>query len=381
MHLRLTDATTTTERFEYLHRDHLGSVEAVTDEDGNTLMSFAFEAFGARRKTDWTGLPDSAETQAMLDELHRHTSRGYTDHEHLDRTGLIHMNGRVYDPVIGRFLSPDPFVQAPGYSQSYNRYSYVWNNPLGMTDPTGYFGSAGGAADAAKTADEEVIVYGSAGEGGDFYGSRGGQHFALAGNNRAAENRNGARNNLGNQFRLSLSDFISGDFGQQVEANIARGVINSALEVASQQIIGVLIEVLAAAAGISVAEANQGKNEFDQFKDFLSEQGVDRKASEPFIHEKIAGSKNDLPESVLNFEPDGPWNWMTNADDKGNHIWNQRLPGGYHLTIDKGLEGVYVHQDYHDPTRSLSHALNHWRHEVSPGHDSIYQDNNSDWSR
>ena len=151
MHLRLTDATTTTERFEYLHRDHLGSVEAVTDENGNTLMSFAFEAFGARRKTDWTGLPDSAETQAMLDELHRHTSRGYTDHEHLDRTGLIHMNGRVYDPVIGRFLSPDPFVQAPGYSQSYNRYSYVWNNPLGMTDPTGYFGSAGGAADARSS--------------------------------------------------------------------------------------------------------------------------------------------------------------------------------------------------------------------------------------
>ena len=42
-------------------------------------------------------------------------------------------------------------MQAPGYSQSYNRYSYVWNNPLGMTDPTGYFGSAGGAADARSS--------------------------------------------------------------------------------------------------------------------------------------------------------------------------------------------------------------------------------------
>lgn len=146
MHLRLTEPGQVTQRIEYLHRDHLGSVEAVTDEAGNTLMQFSFEAFGARRKADWTGLPNSAETEAMLTELHRHTSRGYTGHEHLDRTGLIHMNGRVYDPVLGRFLSPDPLVQAPAYSQSYNRYTYVWNNPLGMTDPTGYAGSEGGVA-------------------------------------------------------------------------------------------------------------------------------------------------------------------------------------------------------------------------------------------
>lgn len=51
---------------------------------------------------------------------------------------LNHMNGRVYDPTIGRFLSPDPLVQAPNNTQSYNRYSYVWNNPLSYTDPTGY---------------------------------------------------------------------------------------------------------------------------------------------------------------------------------------------------------------------------------------------------
>jgi len=48
------------------------------------------------------------------------------------------MDGRVYDPRLGRFLSPDPYVQDPTYSQSLNRYSYVWNNPLRYTDPTGY---------------------------------------------------------------------------------------------------------------------------------------------------------------------------------------------------------------------------------------------------
>ena len=66
------------------------------------------------------------------------TSDGFTGHEMLDDFGLIHMSGRVYDPQIGRFLSADPLVQAPDNSQSYNRYSYVWNNPLSMVDPSGY---------------------------------------------------------------------------------------------------------------------------------------------------------------------------------------------------------------------------------------------------
>jgi RHS repeat-associated protein len=64
--------------------------------------------------------------------------RGYTGHEHLTEFGLINMNGRVYDPLVSRFLSPDPYIQAPGFTQSYNRYGYVFNNPLKYIDPTGY---------------------------------------------------------------------------------------------------------------------------------------------------------------------------------------------------------------------------------------------------
>ena len=70
----------------------------------------------------------------------QHTSRGFTDHEHLDEVELIHMNGRVYDYNLGRFLSVDPFIQEPGNSQSMNPYSYLLNNPLGGTDPSGYAG-------------------------------------------------------------------------------------------------------------------------------------------------------------------------------------------------------------------------------------------------
>ena len=49
------------------------------------------------------------------------------------------MNGRIYDPTLGRFLQADPFIQAPDNMQNYNRYSYVLNNPMSMTDPSGYF--------------------------------------------------------------------------------------------------------------------------------------------------------------------------------------------------------------------------------------------------
>jgi RHS repeat-associated protein len=57
----------------------------------------------------------------------------------MNDVGIIHMNGRIYDPILGRFLQADPFIQFPNNSQSYNRYSYVLNNPMTLTDPSGYF--------------------------------------------------------------------------------------------------------------------------------------------------------------------------------------------------------------------------------------------------
>ena len=64
-------------------------------------------------------------------------ARGFTGHEQLDRIGLVHMGGRVYDPRLGRFLSPDPVIGNPGSSQSWNLYSYTGNSPMSFTDPTG----------------------------------------------------------------------------------------------------------------------------------------------------------------------------------------------------------------------------------------------------
>lgn len=115
-------------RTRWLHADHLGSVTAISDENGYCVERVSFEAWGGKR--------------ALYDPLAENpqsTTRGFTGHEMLDALGLVHMNGRIYDPGTARFLSPDPFVQFPDFSQSYNRYSYVLNNPLSFTDPTGYF--------------------------------------------------------------------------------------------------------------------------------------------------------------------------------------------------------------------------------------------------
>ena len=59
-------------------------------------------------------------------------------HEHIDEMGIINMNGRIYDPLIGRFMSADPKIPNPRNLQSFNRYSYVRNNPLKLHDPSGF---------------------------------------------------------------------------------------------------------------------------------------------------------------------------------------------------------------------------------------------------
>ena len=130
-------AATATSAFEYLHRDHLGSVEAVTDASGAELAVLGHDPYGERRDEDWTAQLTPTEVEELRAEHGERVSRGYTGHEHLDRTGLIHMNGRVYDPRLGRFLSPDPIVGDPTSSQSWNLYSYVRNNPVSYVDPTG----------------------------------------------------------------------------------------------------------------------------------------------------------------------------------------------------------------------------------------------------
>jgi RHS repeat-associated protein len=112
----------------YLHDDNLGSTDVITDETGNILQRLSFDAFGRNREPNWSGSPAPVNQSGVR--------FGFTGHEHDGK--LVNMKGREYDPQLGRFLTPDPYVSSPLYSQSLNRYSYVLNNPLSLIDPTGF---------------------------------------------------------------------------------------------------------------------------------------------------------------------------------------------------------------------------------------------------
>ena len=123
-----------TPQVRYPHRDHLGSVVAITTETGTVESRSSFDVWGKRRDpATWVTPAPGTFTAAPTA-----TDRGYTGHEHVDELGLVHMNGRIYDPEIGKFLSADPTMQFPESTQGYNRYAYAGNNPLTFTDPSGF---------------------------------------------------------------------------------------------------------------------------------------------------------------------------------------------------------------------------------------------------
>lgn len=173
-----------TAEINYIHTDHLGSWNTITDESGNLLQELSFDACKVK-----LGFCECSETKTLVEPISYEArgregnrrdpltwkafttvapeplfDRGFTGHvkqpfglhisanqlrmlipqrndcgEHLYAFNLINMNGRFYDPILGRMLSPDNYVQAPGFTQSFNRYSYCLNNPLKYTDPTGEF--------------------------------------------------------------------------------------------------------------------------------------------------------------------------------------------------------------------------------------------------
>jgi RHS repeat-associated protein len=134
---------------EYLLKDRLGSVDAVASSAGAITETRGYDAFGKPRDGSWNDLSPAKIASTAV------TPKGFTQHEHLNQLELIHMNGRVYDYGLGRFTGVDPFIQFPLNSQSLNPYSYILNNPLSGTDPTGYEQSCSGSVDdCAKQVDK-----------------------------------------------------------------------------------------------------------------------------------------------------------------------------------------------------------------------------------
>jgi RHS repeat-associated protein len=104
----------------YFHADELETADTISSSDGSAPVTQLFDAFGASTS-------DPSLTRV-----------GFTGQDHDTDLGLIDMHGRVYDPLAGRFMSQDPVLQAPFWSQGLNRYSYVFNDPINGTDPSGF---------------------------------------------------------------------------------------------------------------------------------------------------------------------------------------------------------------------------------------------------
>ncbi|MEL6848197.1 MAG: FG-GAP-like repeat-containing protein, partial [Bacteroidota bacterium] len=159
-------------QYYYTYKDYLGSILTVTTSAGAVAGEQNFDAWGRKRNVSSWNYSNVGTTPAWL-------YRGYTGHEHLDEVDLINMNGRMYDPLNGRMLSVDNFVQNPEYSQSYNRYAYAFNNPLKYTDPNGEiafvpilagmaYGAIIGAATSVAVYSVTVAITGQEWSWGDF---------------------------------------------------------------------------------------------------------------------------------------------------------------------------------------------------------------------
>ena len=111
-----------------LHTNFNGSIEKISDKNGNVVDSMSYTPFGQRRMfSDWS----------KTDTATHFIDRGFTGQQHLDNFALINFNGRMYDPVLAHFLSPDPYIQSPENPLNYNRYSYCLFSPLQSVDPSG----------------------------------------------------------------------------------------------------------------------------------------------------------------------------------------------------------------------------------------------------
>lgn len=120
---------------DYALEDQEASLAALLNSTGSTAVDESFTAFGVRREAStWSGPPTSTE-ESTMDSI---TRQGFTGQTVLGQMGLNHMNGRVQDAISGTFLSPDPNVTDPNNTQDYDRYTYVYDNPVTNVDPTGF---------------------------------------------------------------------------------------------------------------------------------------------------------------------------------------------------------------------------------------------------
>jgi RHS repeat-associated protein len=202
-------------KLEYWHKDHLGSLIASTDHTGAVTERYAYDPFGKRRFTNATYDAFGALVIDWTTDTNKGTDRGFTGHEHLDELGLIHMNGRIFDPTTARFTQADPLIQDPGNLQNFDRYQYCFNSPLGCTDPSGL---------SAWTSFRDGFIRGAA-AAADYFGCAGACSSAVA-YYQASRNGGGDHSGLVAAINAYIGYQIGGDtglFGFNLIAACAQG--------------------------------------------------------------------------------------------------------------------------------------------------------------
>ncbi len=270
----------------YWHKDHLGSIVASTNASGGVIERMAYDPFGKRRNIN--GAFDQTGTIEPTS-----TNRGFTGHEHLDELDFIHMNARVYDADIGRFLSADPTV--PGFynPQAYNRYAYTLNNPLNFTDKTGF------RIDDSPRTQVSTTGMSDGGPSRDPYGGGGGNNST----SRTGDST-GANDPLGDGLagRLGFSGDENPAAKQEVKVawvgalvNVLRGLF--AATKAAETTVQIGAGVLGAAALQDALNSNENKVGGQSSGDAAQPSGPDTRGTPP-------GGPDDEDSSKRNLTPE-----------------------------------------------------------------------------
>jgi RHS repeat-associated protein len=345
------------DRFLYTHKDHLGSLETITNDLGDVVENLSFDPWGRRRNpNDWTF--NKVPTLFLFD-------RGYTTHEHYEVFGIINMNGRCYDPWLGRMLSPDNYVQAAGYSQNYNRYSYAYNNPLKYTDPDGEWvhiviGAAiGGVVNLGikayqgkiNSVADGFVAFGIGAVAGAVGAATGGVAFAAAG---------GAAGGVGGFLAGAGGGAMGSAFSMPLQSVGNSAYFGDPLMTGKDYLLGIGVGVILGGGvngGIAAFKGGNfwtgkaiapGRGSFSLNNTSLRDQGqistMQSKSINAFNNNYDNPSQIKLPKKLYHYTPDDPSEWTSigrlNDPNKTNYFTINKELNKVTASIDLALPKV-----------------------------------------
>ena len=345
----------------FIHRDYLGSILQLADRKGNLVEENSFDAWGCRRNP----ATQQPYTEGKAPELL--LGRGFTGHEHLSFFGLVNMNARLYDPLLGRFLSPDPYVQFLDYTQAFNRYSYCMNSPLCYVDENGEFflsiliGAAIGAAVSAINYSITTLVTGQHWSSSNFWKSMGIGAFGGA--------LGGACGYIGTNWLGSFGNTL----GYNMISNVANTVTTNAIFKIDTNWINTLSIIPGSAIGTAIPSF-KGVNG-NKFLNSISEIGYNT------MKGSITGLTSGGFNAIFQKDPNRIWQGLIGGAISGTSrsiAMNTIFGAPYKTDKSYGTEGLYRGGGISDLLRlgaGLTLGKNMYVHSTIGGEGTRYHEN------